>query len=168
MKTEAPSLPPGVAEAWFHISAGGEVWTSRVCLGAHLLIVLDELAPGSYAEDLADQDAWHEVDGRAVSISLPCGEDPNIEIAMIDDPGFAMPRWEGGYLWHVLSTIRVGKELREMLAASCVDGIGVMARWMRRDDGTWEVKAVDTESDDMKPVTDFHEGESVPPEPPTA
>lgn len=159
-------LPDGVADSWFHISCGGEVWTSRVCRGEHLLTVLDELAPGSYAEELADQDSWHVVDGQCVSISLPCGEDPDIEIAKIDDPGFAMPHFCDGNTWHVLSSIRRGRELVELLAATSADGIGIMARWMRREDGGWVVSAVDTESEEMKPVTDFHEGESVPQTPP--
>lgn len=90
MKTDSPLLPDGVADAWFHISCGGEVWTSRVCLGRNLLKVLDEIAPdaGHYAEALADQDSWYVVDGRCVSTSLPCGEDPDIEIALIDAPEF--------------------------------------------------------------------------------
>jgi hypothetical protein len=90
MKTESPSLPPGVAEAWFHISCGGEVWTSRVCRGRDLLKVLDEIAPDAerYAEDLADPGFWYELDGVCRSCSLPCGEDPDIEVALIDDPAF--------------------------------------------------------------------------------
>lgn len=90
MKTDTPLLPDGVADAWFHISCGGEVWTSRVCRGRNLLKVLDEIAPdaGHYAEALANQDSWHVVDVRCVSTSLPCGEDPEIEIALIDDPAF--------------------------------------------------------------------------------
>ncbi len=104
-----------------------------------------------------------------LSISLPCGEDPDIEIALIDDPNFRMPRLAGGNVWHVLSSITRGKKLIELLAATCEDGIGVMARWKLRCDDTWDVSAVDTESTDgMRPVTDFHDGECVSPMPPVA
>lgn len=68
--------------------------------------------------------------------------------------------------WYRLTSIHRGADLVELLAACCVDGIGVIARWERREDGGWDVSAMDTEGEGMKPVTDFHEGESVPPTPP--
>jgi hypothetical protein len=71
--------------------------------------------------------------------------------------------------WHTLSSIYHGTRLTELLAAACDDGIGIIARWTRREDGAWDVEAMDTEgTDGMKPVTEFDEGESVPPEPPSA
>jgi hypothetical protein len=69
--------------------------------------------------------------------------------------------------WHHLSSLREGDQLTELLASTSEDGIGIIARWMRRDDGTWAVTAMDTEGKGgMKRVTDFHEGEPVPPTPP--
>lgn len=91
MKTDTPLLPDGVAESWFHVHAGGEVWTSRVCRGADLLNVLDELVGTDErdAEHLANADNWYVLDGKCRSISIACGEDPDIEITMIEDRGFA-------------------------------------------------------------------------------
>lgn len=90
MKTDPISLPPGVAEAWFHLSAGGEVYVSRVCRGRDILTVLEDLIPmaDQCAADLANPDYWHQVEERCVSCSIPCGEDPDIEVAMIDDDRF--------------------------------------------------------------------------------
>lgn len=164
MKTNAPLLPDGVAESWFHIHCGGEVWISRICRGQDLLKVLDELAPGSYAEDLADQDNWYVLDGKCRSISLPCGEDPDIEVTLIEAPEFerAVNRE-----WKFLSSLRRGNQLTELLAASCEDGIGIIARWTIREDGGWDVTAMDTEGDGgMEPVTDFGEEECIPATPP--
>lgn len=89
-------LPDGVADSWFFITAGGEVYESRVCRGADLMLVLAELCFGSkdeehealdeYARDLADGDFWHVNNGRCVGCSLACGEDPDIEIRLIQDP----------------------------------------------------------------------------------
>lgn len=91
MKTDTLSLPPGVAEAWFHLSAGGETYVSRVCRGRDILKVLEDLIPmaDQCATDLANPDYWHQIEGRCVSCSIPCGEDSDIEIALIDDRGFA-------------------------------------------------------------------------------
>lgn len=91
MKTDIPTLPPGVAEAWFHVHAGGEVWTSRVCRGADLPKVLAELMVLDQHEidRLANADSWYVLDGKCRSISFACGEDPDLEVTMIEDRGFA-------------------------------------------------------------------------------
>ncbi len=74
--------------------------------------------------------------------------------------------------WHLLSSViqdnrPAGDNLVELLAATCADGIGVIARWTRREGGGWDVEAMDTEGEEgMQPVTDFHEGEPVPATPP--
>lgn len=88
-------LPDGVAESWYHITAGGETYESRICRGSEIMAVLAELCFGSkdeehyvldgYAEHLADGDNWHEQNGRYVRASLACGEDPDIEISLIED-----------------------------------------------------------------------------------
>lgn len=89
-------LPDGVAESWYHITAGGETYESRVCLGSDILAHVAELCFGSkdeehpdldgYAEDLADPDRWCWCGDKAIGHSLACGEDPDIVIALIDDP----------------------------------------------------------------------------------
>ena len=68
---------------------------------------------------------------------------------------------------------RAGKVIHLMAAAN-IDGIGVIATWeldeswRPRSKATgphpWKVAAVSSE--EVKPVTDFHEGEAVPAEPP--
>lgn len=88
-------LPDGVAESWYHITAGGETYESRVCRGSDILANLAELCFGSkdeehdvldqYAEALADGDHWCQQDGQCVRCSLACGEDPDIEISLIND-----------------------------------------------------------------------------------
>ncbi len=78
--------------------------------------------------------------------------------------------------WQVLSTIR-GEDgkLIEMMATTCEDGIGIIARWLKRAPASrfevplgheWIVSAMDTEGGGMKPVTEFLDNEVVPPEPP--
>lgn len=79
----------------------------------------------------------------------------------------AIPRSADTSEWRTLSRITHGNQLTELLAATCDDGIGVIARWTRREDGGWDVEAMDTEgTKGMERVTDFSEGECVPPEPP--
>lgn len=89
-------LPDGVAESWYHITAGGETYESRVCRGAEILANLAELCFGSkdeehevldqYAAQLADPDHWCWCGTLAISQSLACGEDPDISISLIDAP----------------------------------------------------------------------------------
>lgn len=67
----------------------------------------------------------------------------------------------------MLSTIHYGTQLSELMAASCEEGIGIIATWELQSDGSWKVEAMDTEGQEMREVTDFHEGEPVPPTPPT-
>ncbi len=66
--------------------------------------------------------------------------------------------------WVRLCCIYAEDGVSKVLAAGSVDGIGVLATWRRRADGTWEVRACDTEQ--AIEVEDFHEGEPVPPNPP--
>ena len=55
-----------------------------------------------------------------------------------------------------------------MLAATHIDGIGCIARWTRRDDGGWDIEAMDTEgASGMQPVDVDDEDECVPSTPPT-
>jgi hypothetical protein len=73
--------------------------------------------------------------------------------------------------WRLLYRHLIGNATVEVMAAASFDGVGVIARWTSHlnPDGTvfWEVEAVDTEGDDgMQRVTDFSEGEPVPPTPP--
>lgn len=71
--------------------------------------------------------------------------------------------------WHRLHEItHDGVGTIELLAATCIDGIGCMAQWLRQLDGTWEVWAWDTEGQgEMTRVINFGDDEPVPPTPPT-
>lgn len=88
-------LPDGVVEAWFHVSAGGEVYTSRLCRGRDLRRVFGELMFGSptaehddldkIMAELADPDFWWVNDGRCCTCHVACGEDPDIEVHLVDE-----------------------------------------------------------------------------------
>jgi hypothetical protein len=69
--------------------------------------------------------------------------------------------------WHRLADITVDDVIIELLAATCDDGVGIIARWVMRTDGTWKVTAMDTEGGEWEVVRFFGEGEPIPPEPPT-
>jgi hypothetical protein len=61
--------------------------------------------------------------------------------------------------------------ISEVMAAACLDGAGVIARWTRRlnPDGTvsWKVEEMNTESGEgMRLITDFDDEERVPATPP--
>lgn len=94
MKTETV-LPDGVADAWFHVTAGGEVYESTICQGRELRDVMGELMFGSkdaeheeldrIMAELADPDFWWVNNGRCCTCSVACGEDPDIEVHLIDD-----------------------------------------------------------------------------------
>jgi hypothetical protein len=94
MKT-VPPLPQEIAAGWFHVTASGEVYISVVARGRDLRGVLGELMFGSKDSDhdeldeimtqLADPDWWGRYNGYAVQGSVPCGEDPDIEIKRILD-----------------------------------------------------------------------------------
>lgn len=90
MKTDTPLLPDGVAESWFHISAGGETYVSRVCRGRDILTVLEDLIPmaDQCADHLANPEYWYQIGSKCVGCSIPCGEDPDLQIALIDAPEF--------------------------------------------------------------------------------
>ena len=71
-----------------------------------------------------------------------------------------------GIRWHMLTAItRDGEGFVEVLAATCIDGIGVIVRWKKNEHGwTWE--AMDTEGGaDWSPGEE--EGNEIPDEPPT-
>jgi len=70
-------------------------------------------------------------------------------------------------IWHILSTISDDSGPVEVMAAADCDGIGVIARWVKRGSG-WRVFATDTEQCGMVPIDDFGEEECVPSEPPLA
>lgn len=68
--------------------------------------------------------------------------------------------------WHRLSgTVSDGVTL-DLEAASCCDGIPVLARWVRKEDGTYAVLALDGETQSWETVSDSDE-ECVPRTPPT-
>ena len=70
--------------------------------------------------------------------------------------------------WHRLSSWTRGDELIELLAATCIDGIGCIARWEKADGIGWNVSAMDTESESgMQAINYFDEDECIPSEPPT-
>lgn len=56
--------------------------------------------------------------------------------------------------WHALSHIKTGKHITELLAATCEDGVGVIARWVHTGDG-WKVSAMDTENQEWEEITDW-------------
>jgi hypothetical protein len=73
-----------------------------------------------------------------------------------------------GRRWHKLSEITVGGIAQEILGATCEEGIGVIARWVRLDGDMWEVEAIDTESGGWDLVAIFNdEDDIIPPSPPT-
>lgn len=75
---------------------------------------------------------------------------------------------KSGLRWHMLSNIKDDMGIIELVAATTVDGIGVIARWCRQEDRGWRVSAIDSESTrGMQEITNFGEGECVPLEPPT-
>ncbi|MDP3937320.1 MAG: hypothetical protein Q8R92_04195 [Deltaproteobacteria bacterium] len=71
---------------------------------------------------------------------------------------------DSDYNWTALTRLRCGAVVEEVMAATQMDGIGVIASWLLRRDGTWRVRAVDTELGDW--ITEFGPEEGVPPEPP--
>lgn len=93
MKT-VPPLPQDIAEAWFHVTAGGEAYWSILSRGSDLRRVIGELMFGGQDDpilddimtELADPDWWGRHDGQAVQGSIACGEDPDIELRRITEP----------------------------------------------------------------------------------
>ena len=72
-----------------------------------------------------------------------------------------------GLRWHMLTAItRDGEGFVEVLAASCIDGIGVIVRWEKGDDG-WTAQVMDTEWGEWEPVDYADESNEIPHEPPT-
>lgn len=77
------------------------------------------------------------------------------------------PTNENGLRWHKLTELTVGDRVIEVMAATCDDGIGVIARWTRNADDSWKVTAMDTEGGEWETVRIFGDEETVPPEPPS-
>lgn len=67
--------------------------------------------------------------------------------------------------WHLLDAIISESTIHECMAAATDDGIGVIARWVRNEDGSYRAEAMDTESSEWDPVGD-DEGENVTRTPP--
>lgn len=70
---------------------------------------------------------------------------------------------KNGLRWHMLTAESVGKEFTYILAATCIDGIGVIVRWCKVG-GSWEAEVLDTESQSWGPI---EENDEIPLEPPT-
>lgn len=68
--------------------------------------------------------------------------------------------------WKRLSHLSTDGKVTEIMAATSDDGIGILAEWILNPDGTWTVFAMDTEGGPWEEITDFGEGECVPPQPP--
>ena len=60
--------------------------------------------------------------------------------------------------------IRDDNGIVELMAATCVDGIGVIANWRRLQSGGWAVTALDTENAEWEEIKSEEE-EPVPIEP---
>lgn len=69
--------------------------------------------------------------------------------------------------WHLLSKMTFGNKPTEIMAASCQEGIGIIAEWKLREDGEWDVFAIDTEGQCYAPVTHFGDEECIPESPPS-
>lgn len=52
---------------------------------------------------------------------------------------------ESELTWHLLNSTITGGKIVECMAAASDDGIGVIACWKMREDGTYQVRALDTE-----------------------
>jgi hypothetical protein len=76
------------------------------------------------------------------------------------------PRSEdGGLRWHKLTEIKAGGISTEVMGATCIDGIGVIACWTRQQDDEWEVTVIDTEIGTWGSRDDI-EGDEIPSSPP--
>lgn len=67
--------------------------------------------------------------------------------------------------WHMLTGLSDKFGLTEVMAATCLDGIGVFVRWVRVN-GDWSAKAMDTESGEWEPVDYEDEANEIPANPP--
>lgn len=72
---------------------------------------------------------------------------------------------DNGLRWHMLSAISINGDLVEVLAATCIDGIGVIVRWVLTD-SQWTTEAIDTEGCEWAPVDFTEDGNEIPPQPP--
>jgi len=70
-----------------------------------------------------------------------------------------------GLRWHKLTALSIGNDEIEVMAATCIDGIGVFVRWKMTSDG-WCAEAMDTEGGGWDYVCYGPENE-IPEEPPT-
>lgn len=67
--------------------------------------------------------------------------------------------------WHLLSSVKQGKTYTEILAATCDDGIAVIARWTLVD-SKWKVDAMDSEGCKWETITDWSDETVVTQTPP--
>jgi len=78
------------------------------------------------------------------------------------------PPPESKLRWHKLTEIMAGGFVIEVMGATCIDGIGIIARWVRGEGEDWDVTAIDTESGDWCVMDTFDEDQTIiPPSPPT-
>lgn len=59
------------------------------------------------------------------------------------EPGCA-PATCSALRWHRLCSLTDDTGIFELLAATCIDGVGVIVRWTRTAQG-WDIEAMDTE-----------------------
>lgn len=72
-----------------------------------------------------------------------------------------------GNRWHRLSEIEQGGKPLELMAATCFDGIACFVLWCRRQDGGYDVSALDSEGQKWESVDFSEESNEIPREPPT-
>lgn len=84
---------------------------------------------------------------------------------MNPDPTPPLPPVLPPHRWHKLTSILQGGEETDIMAATSMDGIGVIVRWTKIDGG-WSVEAIDTESGDWETVNFRDESNEIPASPP--
>ena len=72
---------------------------------------------------------------------------------------------ENGLRWHRLTGVSSGGRATEIMAATCIDGIGVIVNWTRRR-GHWDCEALDTEGQVWEAVDFEDEANIIPAAPP--
>ncbi len=72
-----------------------------------------------------------------------------------------------GLRWHRLTAISHGDEFIEVMAATSIDGVGVIVRWENGEQG-WKASVMDTESGGWQFVDFTDEANEIPEEPPSA
>jgi hypothetical protein len=125
------------------------------------------VAPGQYGWT-----RWQTIDELANSLWAPCNppSDPRAQenpTGKGDDGRKDSHTGPDHLRWHKLTELTAGDRVIEVMAATCDDGIGVIARWTRNTDDSWKVTAMDTEGGEWETVRIFGDEETVPPEPPS-